>query len=59
MWTFVGCGHSIDGWIQQVEHHMMQEHEPGEVFTMEMRPLGGPQDGPPTDTFSYTVPGGA
>lgn len=41
----------------QVEEHMVGEHSPGDTFTMEMRPLGGPQDGPPFESFPYTVPG--
>lgn len=54
-WWFTGCGHTIEGRIQEVEAHMHAVHAHGDSFTMEMRPYDQPEAAEPYDTFGYVV----
>lgn len=48
MWKFVGtCGHTVNGWIQQLDEHVTQVHQPGEKFQYDMY-------NPATDDLMYS-----
>lgn len=53
MWKFVGsCGHTVEGFIQQVDEHIYSVHQAGEQFQWQMYSLATDQL---ADTFLWPL----
>lgn len=53
MWRFEStCGHTVEGWISNVDAHLQAVHQPGEIFEWQMI---NPATDTVVDTFMWPL----